>query len=370
MNNFEIKIDYLSATFPMDIDANDSEILTVHETVRLFSEYLNVKSSEVMKCTYAQNNYHYQYMLGEFMILRLYGPINDNYQHTCHLEFKGDGCRDFEVRNPDKKWNDLLMFLLQLNARIKRIDIAIDDFDGSNVDLPYLYDKVVKKGHYTSKFRTPPTPYGTFESGMSIQFGSHSSPLQLVIYDKLKERNKRNKSCDKDYWVRYEMRFKAPYTNEIVLALIKEDEPDLQKLAFARLYALLDIKEDNNFAKASQYEIATDQKWKDFLNNVEKGELAKPEEFKNDSMDKYLEFANSYVTTFLTYLYISVGKDPYLFEMEIYKFLSEKSSFSKNRIHKLNIYLEKTHMKPLDNIELNKLKEEWKDILLDKELPF
>ena len=59
--------------------------------------------------------------------------MNDCYQKTCHLELKGEGCRDFEKRNPDKSWINFVLFLVQLNARFKRIDIAIDDFSGKDV---------------------------------------------------------------------------------------------------------------------------------------------------------------------------------------------------------------------------------------------
>lgn len=99
MNNIEIKIDYFSATFPLDVDSKDSTMFKVHEMVRLISTYLNIKNFEILKSKYAQNNYNYQYSLGEYIILRLDGPMNDSYQKTCHLEMKDEGCRDFEIRN-------------------------------------------------------------------------------------------------------------------------------------------------------------------------------------------------------------------------------------------------------------------------------
>ena len=74
-------------------------------------------------------------MLGEYIILRLDGPMNANYQRTCHLEMKGDACRDFETRNKDKNWINLILFMAQLNANFKRIDIAIDDFKGDVLNM-------------------------------------------------------------------------------------------------------------------------------------------------------------------------------------------------------------------------------------------
>ncbi len=57
--------------------------------------------------------------------------MNAYYQRTCHLELKGDACRDFETRNKEKTWINFLLFMKQLNAWFKRIDIAIDDFKGN-----------------------------------------------------------------------------------------------------------------------------------------------------------------------------------------------------------------------------------------------
>ncbi len=43
MNNIEIKIDYFSATFPLDVDDNELTMFKAHEMVALMSKYLNVK---------------------------------------------------------------------------------------------------------------------------------------------------------------------------------------------------------------------------------------------------------------------------------------------------------------------------------------
>ena len=144
-SNIEIKIDYFSATFPLNCDADDSVLFKVHEMVKLMAQYLNVNNFEIAKTKYAQNNFNHQYILGEHMILRLDGPMNDCYQRTCHLELKGEGCRDFEKRNPDKSWINFMLFMVQLNARFKRIDIAIDDFSGKDVTIGWLWEKIQKK---------------------------------------------------------------------------------------------------------------------------------------------------------------------------------------------------------------------------------
>lgn len=130
--------------------------------VRCIATYLNIKNYEIIRTKYAQNNYNYQYFLGEYIILRLDGSLNSYYQRTCHLEMQGNACRDFENRNKDKNWVNFLLFMAQLNATFKRIDIAIDDLSGDVASHKWLLDKI-KKRYYISVFKSKPKPIGTIE---------------------------------------------------------------------------------------------------------------------------------------------------------------------------------------------------------------
>ncbi len=376
MENFEIKIDYFSATFPLDVDAEDSIMFKVHEMVRFIATYLNIKNFEILKTKFAQNNYNYQFMLGEYIILRLDGPMNDCYQKTCHLEMKGEGCRDFETRNSDKTWINFILFMAELNCRFKRIDIAIDDYKGEHVTLGWLMEKLSKK-HYTSVFRGEAQPHGTLESGLTIQFGSTESPIQLVIYDKKAERKKRKKDCNHPYWVRYEMRFRNETADRIAYQLCKEFENpkestgcNLQSFAFQQLYRIIDIKENNNYDIKMQHKVSTDKRWLNFLQNVDKGKLPKLEETVSKSFEEYLKAAQPYIVTWLLVRYLSVLKDPYLFEMEIFKFMRDELVLSKRRFQRLNIFLNQMHLKSIDDGELAALKTEFAGIIDEKELPF
>ena len=196
-NPMEVKIDYFSATFPLDCYFDELAFFNVYDMLKLIAQYLNVKPFKILQQPYAQNNYHYQYLLGEHIILRLDGPMDEHYHKTCHLEMKGEGCRDFERRNPDKTWLKLILNMVCLNAKFKRIDIAVDDYEGKNVTMKWLLDKIEKE-QYTSIFRNEPMPIGTLKSGLTLQFGTHDSNNMLVIYDKRLEQQKRKKLCDND----------------------------------------------------------------------------------------------------------------------------------------------------------------------------
>ena len=79
-----------------------------------------------------------------------------------------------------------------------------------------------KRGFYTSVFTTKPKPIGTIEDGLTIQFGSNNSETELVVYDKLLEQRRRNKISDKDYWVRYEMRFRGDKAERVIYQLCRD----------------------------------------------------------------------------------------------------------------------------------------------------
>ena len=374
MENIEIKIDYFSATFPLDCDADDSIMFKVHEMVKLMAQYLNVKNFEIAKSKYAQNNFNYQYQLGEHMILRLDGPMNDCYQRTCHLELKGEGCRDFEIRNPKKTWTNFLLFMVQLNARFKRIDIAIDDYEGKDVTLGWLYEKFSKR-RYTSVFRSPVAPHGSLDTGLTLQFGSNESPIELVIYDKLAERKKRKKECDKTYWVRYEMRFRNDLAERIahqLIATLKGDDyaTKFSTFTFEQLYRIIDIKEENNYSIQNQKKAKTDPRWLAFLDNVEKGILPKVEDGLPKTFNQYMKAAIPYVSMFLLLKYLEVDQVQELFEIEIYKFMKDQMKFSKQRFQRLNIYLNQLNIQTIDDFMMAQLKDEFAGIIDERELPF
>lgn len=374
MENIEIKIDYFSATFPLDCDADDSIMFKVHEMVKLMAQYLNVKNFEIAKSKYAQNNFNYQYQLGEHIILRLDGPMNDCYQRTCHLELKGEGCRDFEIRNPKKTWTNFLLFMVQLNARFKRIDIAIDDYEGKDVTLGWLYEKFSKR-RYTSVFRSPVAPHGSLDTGLTLQFGSNESPIELVIYDKLAERKKRKKECDKTYWVRYEMRFRNDLAERIahqLIATLKGDDyaTKFSTFTFEQLYRIIDIKEENNYSIQNQKKAKTDPRWLAFLDNVEKGILPKVEDGLPKTFNQYMKAAIPYVSMFLLLKYLEVDQVQELFEIEIYKFMKDQMKFSKQRFQRLNIYLNQLNIQTIDDFMMAQLKDEFAGIIDERELPF
>ena len=77
-------------------------------------------------------------------MLKLCGPLNERGIHTCSLELKSTGCREFERNRPDITWYDLLLTLFGMyEARSSRLDLTIDDFEGK--DCPFVWMFIEKK---------------------------------------------------------------------------------------------------------------------------------------------------------------------------------------------------------------------------------
>ena len=88
------------------------------------------------------------------------------------------------------------------------------------------------------------------------------------------------------------------------------------------------------------------------------------------TFEAYLKAATPYLSMFLLLKYICVGRQPDLFEMEIYKFMKDQMKFSRQRFQRLNIYLNQLNIQTIDDFMMAELKEEFAGIISDRELPF
>ena len=152
MENNELKriiIDYLSGTFSLDLVGDENERVKVFEYVEAWREFLHLDDCQIQECSYATNNFRYQYILSDYITLRLAGPENEFGMKTCQIEMKGEGCREFERLRPDLKWIDLFYFLMEFDTNFKRLDVTIDDLSGNQIKI----EDVFKKSPSLDKFK-------------------------------------------------------------------------------------------------------------------------------------------------------------------------------------------------------------------------
>lgn len=110
------------------------------------------------------------------------------------LEMHGSGCRQLEsaLERDGRDWVGFFYECSELNAKFKRLDIAINDTLGI-IDVPRWIEKA-KRGEYVSTFRTF-RDFGQMKKeqrGATLQFGSPQSDIQFVIYQKNIEQFQKN----------------------------------------------------------------------------------------------------------------------------------------------------------------------------------
>lgn len=286
-NKLGIHIDYLSFTFPIKYDP---EKVSISDTSQKYIEQLAVMLGfdlgEILESPSKFNFYEYNFQLGEHVFCR-YGGENTRFKESVfdddgeehivecdsfQLEIKGAGCRDIESRGR-VDYIELFDYIIYEHAgKCNRIDIAIDDLDGTIIDIPYIRNIIYNKKSYTSAWNLPPVPYGTPDSGLSLEFGrrTKSSTLELCIYDKLQERRyRKDNMCESlNYWTRYEMRFKKERANALTSYILDTKWEDFGEFARGQLYQMLDLKvpgDDSNLSR-----LPTDKKWLEFLGEVKK----------------------------------------------------------------------------------------------------
>ena len=300
-----IIIDYVSCTFPLIVYDGQREDDIILDTISLILNEMGYTDDDLVQDEYALNRFKYQYTIASSIVLRLVGPVLKNGYHSCQIELKGEGCREWECHNIGKTWKDFLeFFLVKLNGRPTRIDLTIDDFDGKDVDLDFIRYKM-DNNFYTTTFRDKKyVIHGNDDYGFTLALGSHESTQELCIYEKNKEQKKKKEICIQPYWLRYEMRFRREKAYDICMNLINTDVEKYSDFFYTQLYNMLDLKEDNTYDDNNQYKIPTDPKWSSFLNNVSKCKLNKYKVQKTYQYDTYLKWATPIVGKYILYTFL------------------------------------------------------------------
>lgn len=326
--------------------------------------------NEVDDKEYVQR-YPLAYRLGESIFLRMCGPEFGNGFKSCYIELKGEGCREFEARCPEKTWEQLLRHFVQdRDGTVKRVDIAIDDFEGKYVTFDWILDKL-NKDLFSSMFTNRNfNIHGNINTGRSITFGSHSSSLMLCIYEKLKQQQTLKKECAQNYWVRYEMRFAQKRGEDFAYNFLKQNKHEFKEYILSLFYQMLDIKEDSDSDKAHISRVPTDPKWRLFLNRCEKIKM-EPAYQINPCYITYEDWLFPLIGDGAVYLMMIYKHEYYSAITKIYEEAYKACErFNKKKVRRINSYL-KNKALPLVSLEdVQKLGNEIKEIIEERKLPF
>lgn len=380
--DIEIKPDYLRASIELEVTDQEFEEEIVNDKKIEIANLLGVNEDEIGERDHHKERYKYMFELGDSMEIGMLGPKNARGIPTCSIHLKGQGCRDFETRNPNKSFVELLRELKYgQNATFSRIDTAIDIYNKEILDMEYLESKLKKKQFISSFKKKYYKKHGCPEEGESIEMGGRDSPCQLVFYDKLLEQKAKRHDVDKDYWLRCELRFRHEKADQFVTELIaaydgklkginKIGMPAVEAYIKSVLLGILDIKEDNNYDMDHQYLVNTDSKWANFTGTQKWSVDATGR--KETSWNKKEDVMSHSLPSYLLTKYMIVGCNPYQFTTAmidvLYKVIT-KFEEKKNR-KAVNIYLRENGLPPLDDETYLKLKEKIKEDYEERRLPF
>ena len=358
-----IIIDYISCTFPFLIHAEDYELYVIEDIVNMITDFLGYTKEDVVKEEYAQNRFKHQYTIAGCITLRLIGPELKSGYHSCSIELKGEGCREWENHNKDKTWKDFIEFcLIRLNGTPTRIDLTIDDYEGKDVNLEYIRYKM-DNDYYTTSFRGKKyIIHGNEELGFTLQLGSHESTQELCIYEKNKEQKKKKGYCRQPYWLRFEMRFRREKAYDVCMNLVNCEVDKYSEFFYSLLYDMLDLKEDNDYDNNNQYKIETDHQWKAFLNDVSKCKLKRFKIKKKSKLENYREWAEPIVGKYIQYICLINRNDIDKTIIDLLK-LTQKQSFNSRDFERINEYLKSLCAKPITGNETNDL-----ELLIEKRI--
>lgn len=267
-------IDWLS--FTLKTVAHESEHGTIRTavTVNDVCMLLNIPESEFVDMPRGLHGYHYQKVCGDIRIL--FGGTGDM---GIHVQMSGQGCRQWETYFGDQ-WDALIEELLNHDAKISRIDLAVDDIRYHD-DKPYFkvgdLIKRAKKGLCRSKWRSAqPTEKIKLADGSShgktIYYGSPTSKMQLRIYEKNFERVNAGKELEEGLtaWNRIELQLaddRAQTTADFITKGTTTGE-----IIFGILSHYINYVDDNGDSNKARWPIS--EFWLDFLNDAAKLRLA------------------------------------------------------------------------------------------------
>ena len=233
----------------------------------------------------------------------------------------------------------LLNSVLDGGAKIKRLDIAMDDTEGK-LNIDYMYEKL-QRGEVQTRFRKRSRiqggMLGTHEAtGDTVSVGSRSSQAFIRIYDKLLEQaDKGNDVRGIDHWIRVEMELKGEkahyFTTMLAKTAVDGEGQSPGELCANLMFGLLDFKEPNeNDDNKSRWD--TSGWWSEFLGQTSKLKLSMPKPRKTLAASK--EWVRSQVSATLAMILLAKHEDDELSGYDFVMEAIEEGAKNMNATHK------------------------------------
>ena len=295
--------------------------------------------------------------------------VSDREDMGFHLYMTGSACRDFEELG--LRYSDLFMKLLKLNVHYTRVDVSFDDFTGKYFPLKKIRKCIIDNsvvGKFRSSIQFLKTDLcSTDDVGHTIWFGSRSSDIQFVFYDKYKERVY-NANCEIDssikYWNRFEMRYRNNYADNIIINYLFVSNFNDYLLGIINNYISFRVPGKDKIR--SRWKIQT--WWNNFIDTSRKVRFQnKPVEYSITRKKNWLMRSCSYSAFACMLSDIKDFSCDELLSQFMYDFLKNGSKdISDIEIQKINQYRLKNGYNTIDRVEIQDFIKTIKDVIIQK----
>lgn len=286
-----------------------NEVLSYFNLPPIMDKFDDVKVKNKWQQIQPLWNYDYGYKHGDIKVFFNKGSIYDRMPKTradmgIAFEMSGRGIRQFETYMYSKgwTWKSFLKHLYEQrpDAKVTRLDVALDVINGSRSLAPRNLLRLTNKGQLSTKIKT----YQFFESGSTLTgeiqgetFYLGRDGFRLRVYDKKGERIYSHGDFISDdeieSWVRWEIELTNDYSKSFVSEVL--NDVDISVLYFRLLNKTMKFvqpNKDNNEKQRSKRKLLS--WWKKFVtqkeDKVKKFEILRPEKIKDvEHMNRYLE---------------------------------------------------------------------------------
>lgn len=288
------KVDWLAFTLPVSIGAN---ILTKLKQVMDFL-YYDLNDFKEIAGRYSYNS---GLTLGNYVNVFYNDPfkkLNENPQSSVNIVFTGQGCTDlneklvriYDSSDYERIWVNFFDFLQTIDAKITRLDLALDDFSGV-VDFDVIVKKL-NRGEYRSVKKT----YNVLRSadqqgrlqGLTIYIGSNVKTSKgcyyLRMYDKYAQYLSKSQMPPKEaresgIWQRYELSFSKSKARRFVRKI--QDTGSFGEAYLGVMRTTIEFLVPKKTQSGKKYKDKNKWKvcswWQKFLNDTEKVKLGDAE---------------------------------------------------------------------------------------------
>lgn len=200
---------------------------------KALKEILQLPGTEFSPLDKGRFGYHKQLKWSAGNVFVMYNETSeedDEDRMGVHVMITGQGCRQYEARQPLKK---LLLFLTILDERVNftRIDLAIDDRLDQIINFEQIHQAAIDR-HFTSRWskwdelNSRKSGNGEF-LGRTMYFGSQASDIFCRIYDKALERKANDESAADlpERWTRLEVIYKKDRAKQLVYHITDRQVP-------------------------------------------------------------------------------------------------------------------------------------------------